>query len=217
MKTPLIIIVILILIAVVAYQGYQINQLKKEKPVVKEPEITINIQKQEPVKQKTIADDNLSSLEETIKQDFKKLFTDIFGNKQVQDGLKKGIDEFKSGLNDAVGQIQKELGTLSKNDSFFKDILKEFDLKSYKSFQDIGDRYELELDLPSKENSKLQLDVKNGFIHIVVDSKQESKNITKSTSQSFIVKVPSDSMIEMIKSDYSDGKVTITIPKIKDN
>ena len=215
MKTPLIIVVIVILVAVVAYQGYQINQLKNIKPEPKEPKVTINIQKQEPTTQDRDIDENLSSLQETIKEDFKKIFSDVFGNKKVQDGIKKGINEFKDGLNDAIAQIQKELGTLSKNDSFFKEILKEFDLKSYKQFKDLGDKYELELVLPSRENSKLQLDVKNGFIHIVVESKSKSENVTKSTSQTYIVKIPASSMIEMINSKYSDGKVTITIPKNK--
>lgn len=214
MKTSLIAVVIVILIAVVAYQGYQINQLKNTKLVVNEPEVIINIQKQEP-KSESKTEQNLSSLEETIKQDFKKLFGDIFGNKQVQDELKKGVEEFKSGLNDPIGQIQKDLSTLSKNDSFFNDILKEFDLKSYKSFQDKGDKYELELLLKDKANSKLQLDVKNGFLYISIDTKQESKNMTKSTSQSYIVKVPKDGLVDSIDSKYNNGKVTITIPKIK--
>jgi HSP20 family molecular chaperone IbpA len=220
MKT-LLSIVILALAGAVIYLWTQLQDVKKE--LKKEgPKVTINIQKNEPkvtTKNNFNHDENQSvkELEQTLKKDFQKIFKDIFGNKEVQTQIKESVSEFKKGLNQAITELQKQVNELSKNDDFFNDLLKELGAGSYKVFEDKGDFYELKIDLHQDKNAKVDIDSKGDILSVKVTSKIEQKTenkvVKKESMKSYIVKIPQDGVLDMIKSEYKDGMLYITIPK----
>jgi HSP20 family molecular chaperone IbpA len=220
MKT-LLSIVILALAGAVIYLWTQLQDVKKE--LKKEgPKVTINIQKNEPkvtTKNNFNHDENQSvkELEQTLKRDFQKIFKDIFGNKEVQTQIKESVSEFKKGLNQAITELQKQVNELSKNDDFFNDLLKELGAGSYKVFEDKGDFYELKIDLHQDKNAKVDIDSKGDILSLKVTSKIEQKTenkvVKKESMKSYIVKIPQDGVLDMIKSEYKDGMLYITIPK----
>jgi HSP20 family molecular chaperone IbpA len=220
MKT-LLSIVILALAGAVIYLWTQLQDVKRE--LKKEgPKVTINIQKNE--SKVTTAnnfnhDNNQSvkELEQTLKKDFQKIFKDIFGNKEVQTQIKESVTEFKKGLNQAITELQKQVNELSKNDDFFNDLLKELGAGSYKVFEDKGSFYELKIDLHQDKNAKVDIDSKGDILSVKVTSKIEQKTdnkiVKKESMKSYIVKIPKDAVLDMIKSEYKDGMLYITIPK----
>ena len=211
--------IIIILIIVVGYQTIQLQELKKELlKKQKEPEVVIHIEKKEPTKQNIYQDKN-SSIDEVIKSDFQKLFKDFFGNKEVKEGIKQSIVEFKKGLNQALSQLQQEFRQMDKESaSVFNDLIKELNVGEFKTFEDKGDFYSYSIDIDAKR-SKVNIDAKDGFLYIDITSKDEQRDknkvIQKESKKSIVLSLPKDALLEKIKSEYKDKKLTITIPKIK--
>jgi HSP20 family molecular chaperone IbpA len=197
MKTKLLVFSIIILIVIVIYQSYKIYNLTD----IKNPKVTINIQQNT---QDDLHDNNISILKNSIQESFTKLFHDLFKDQAIQDEFNKSIDH-----------MQREFKKLSDSSLFFRDILKEFNIKKYKTFQDMGSRYELKLQVPSQKNANIQIDIKKGFVYIDINTTIKSNNIYQSSTKQHIVQLPTDSLIKAIKSDYKDGILTITIPKVK--
>jgi HSP20 family molecular chaperone IbpA len=197
MKTKLLVFSIIILIVIVIYQSYKIYNLTD----IKNPKVTINIQQNT---QDDLHDNNISILKNSIQESFTKLFHDLFKDQAIQDEFNKSIDH-----------MQREFKKLSDSSLFFRDILKEFNIKKYKTFQDMGSRYELKLQVPSQKNANIQIDIKKGFVYIDINTTIKSNNIYQSSTKQHIVQLPTDSLIKAIKSDYKDDILTITIPKVK--
>jgi HSP20 family molecular chaperone IbpA len=197
MKTKLLVFSIIILIVIVIYQSYKIYNLTD----IKNPKVTINIQQNT---QDDLHDNNISILKNSIQESFTKLFHDLFKDQAIQDEFNKSIDH-----------MQREFKKLSDSSLFFRDILKEFNIKKYKTFQDMGHIYKLELKVPTQKNANIQIDIKKGFVYIDINTTIKSNNIYQSSTKQHIVQLPTDSLIKAIKSDYKDDILTITIPKVK--
>jgi HSP20 family molecular chaperone IbpA len=197
MKTKLLVFSIIILIVIVIYQSYKIYNLTD----IKNPKVTINIQQST---QYDPHDNNISILKNSIQESFTKLFHDLFKDQAIQDEFNKSIDH-----------MQREFKKLSDSSLFFRDILKEFNIKKYKTFQDMGHIYKLELKVPTQKNANIQIDIKKGFVYIDINTTIKSNNIYQSSTKQHIVQLPTDSLIKAIKSDYKDDILTITIPKVK--
>ena len=214
----------LVIVALIGAVGYLWTELKQVKSELKkeEPKVVINIHKNEPkVTTKSHYHDSNQSAEElqkTVKKDFQKIFKDIFGNKEVQKQVKEGMSEFKKGLNQAITELQKSVNEMDKDSgNIFGEILKELGAGEYKVFEDKGSFYELVIDIHHDKNAKVEIDAKNGLLSVKVTSHIEQKTqtqvIKKKSLKSFLVKIPSDAVMEMIKSEYKDGKIYITVPK----
>ena len=246
MKSYLYVIIVLLLV-VVGYEGYQIEQLKKmvKKDSIskEEPKVTINLsQKSTPTSVQTkswmknnfqnpqqtqnqsnpiqhMAKNNQSieELQKTIEQDFKKLFNDIFGNKEVKEQLHQSVIEFQNTMNQMMQEIQKQMKDFDAN-GFFDEFLKDLNPKSFKVFEDKGSYYEFSTPLADK-NAKVDVNVKNGYIFIKIKSHIEEKSanqvIKRESQQNYVVKVPKDALVNTIKSEYKNGKLYITIQKAK--
>ena len=212
-------LVVAVLVGVVGYQTMQMQELKSELiKKQKEPEIVIHIQKQKPSRVTNSSDRN-SSLDKVLKSDFQKIFKDVFGNKEVKDGINQSVTEFKKGLNQAMSELQKQVKEMDKDSgNIFNDLIKELGVGKFKTFEDKGDVYSYTLEVDG-ERSKVNIDTKNGFLYIDITSKDEKKTknsvIKKQSQKSIVLQLPKDGAIEKIKSEYKDKKLSITIPKAK--
>jgi len=221
MKT-LLSLIIVALIGAVGYLWTQLQDVKKELNK-QEPKVIINIHKNEPksvTAKQSFHESNDSSkeLEETIKSDFKKIFKDIFGNPKVQKEIKDGVQEFKKGLNQALSELQKNVNKMDKESgNIFDNLLKELGAGELKVFEDKNSFYELIIDLHHDENAKVEIDVKGNLLSVKVTShyeqKVENKVVKKESFKSYIVQIPRDCVIDMVKSEYKNGMLYITVPK----
>ena len=215
-------ILTLIILALVGAVFYLYTQLQELKQTIKkdEPKVTINIQKKEQRKtpQTTYHDKNksLQDLDKTIKKDFQQIFHDIFGNPEVKKQLNEGVNQ----LNQVMKELQNQVQKMGKDDNFFDKLFQQLGADSFKKFEDKKDFYELNIDLHHDKNAKVDINSKNGILSINITSKVEQKTnnqvITKQSQKSYVVQIPDDAMIDMIKSTYHDGVLTITVPKKKD-
>jgi len=215
----------LIIIALMGAVGYLWIQLKEVKQELnkKEPKVVINIHKDNAkavVPRSTLHDSNNSTqkLEETIKRDFQQIFKDIFGNPDVQKQIKEGVSEFKKGLSQALNELQKNINNLDKESgSVFNELLKELGGGEYKVFDEKANYYELIIDLHNDKDAKVEIDANGNILSVKVTShyekKVDNKIIKKESFKNYIVKIPTDAVIDMIKSEYKDGKLYVTVPK----
>jgi len=215
-------LVIVALIGAVGYLWVQLQDVKKELKK-EEPKVTINIQKSSPVVSHTRSnyhDNNQSTddLDKVIKKDFQKIFKDIFGNKEVQKQIKESVAEFKKGLNQAITELQKQVQTMDKESgNVFDQLLKELGAGEFKVFEDKKDFYELKIDLHHDKNAKVEIDANGNLLSIKVTShiekKVQNKIVKQESLKSYLVKIPNDAVIDMIRSEYKDGMLYITVPK----
>ena len=223
MKTVLSLIIVA-LIGAVGYLWVQLQDVKKELNK-QEPKVVINIEKpssavSHPQTRSNYHDQNQSidDLQKTVKKDFQKIFKDIFGNKEVQTQIKEGVAEFKQGLNQALSELQKNLNNMNKESgNIFNDIVKELGAGELKVFEDKKDFYELKIDLNHDKNAKVEIDANGNLLSVKVTSHIEQKTqnhvVKKESLKSYIVKIPNDAVIDMIRSEYKDGMLYITVPK----
>ena len=231
-----------ILVAIIAYQGYLLSQkgdLKKDIVTAKEskndtqkPKININFKNQQ-TNQKQIQNQNPSNSfalnptdKERIEKSFKDLINSIFASKEVQESLK----EFKAQATMGIQELQKEIQNLPKQldnlSSQLKDdpLLGELfqNLKSFdtKSFEDNGKEYITTIETP--KDAKIDIDVENDMLTISISKTQntlkKTQNSTIKSSQTqnsqIVIPIPSDTLVEKMKTEYKNGKLTIKIPKI---
>ncbi len=241
MNKNLIAIVGLILVGIIGYQAYLLGKkdarLQKS---IQEPKITVTIDKNTLPQTKTVkkATPSSSALkpeeplvdEKQLKNDLNKIFKDIFGNPKVKHEIEKNINQMQEQLQDGMQEFQKEmlqmtqeLQKASKNDDFLKGLFKNFNLPKMEQFTDKGDHYYLQTAVPGNDKSAVDVQVKRGFIRILInhvynENREENGVVVKkevhSKKQLFIA-IPKDADIQNIKTNYKDGILEITIPKTK--
>ena len=254
MNKNIITIIGFVLVAIIGYQAYLLNKssdsplfgIKKD-----QPNITVDIEKKsiekevrelnqptssltpnEPHTQKKINPDEILD-EELIKKDLGKLFSDIFGNPKLQEGIKEGMKEMekqlKQGLKDmekGLGDLSGEFNKLSKDDPFFKDLFKGleggFAQTNRLQFTDRGDNYYLKLDIPGGSKSNIDIKTKANLLTLTITEKTtkqtQSKNSTMHSESirenQNVLLIPNDAFIDKLKTKYDNGILEITIPKI---
>ncbi len=241
MNKNLIAVVGLILVGIIGYQAYLLGKKDaKLQKSIQEPKITVTIDKNTLPQTKTVkkATPSSSTLkpeeplvdEKQLKNDLNKIFKDIFGNPKVKHEIEKNINQMQEQLQDGMQEFQKEmlqmtqeLQKASKNDDFLKGLFKNFNLPKMEQFTDKGDHYYLQTAVPSNDKSAVDVQVKRGFIRILInriynENTEENGVVVKkevhSKKQLFIA-IPKDADIQNIKTNYKDGILEITIPKTK--
>ncbi len=198
---------------------------------------TITIQSSTPLKESNItAQKDISNLsidemfdEELIKEDLNRLFKNIFQNPKLQEGIKEGFEQMQKELQSGLEQMQKgfgelteEIDKLSENDPYFKEFIKKITPKDYLNFIDRDDYYYVEIPIVDGDKSKIDIKASGDILTVTVtkDIKKEQKNqnttiyIESLSESKKSLKIPSDALIEKIESNYQDGLLKITIPKI---
>lgn len=246
-KNTIITIIGFILVAVIGYQAYLLDG-KSGQPIFQtkkdEPKITIEIEKKSieqkvkelnQIQEKNDLDPKEMFDEELIKKDLGKLFSDIFGNPKLQEGIKEGMEEMEKqiqrsfkDMEQELGKFSKEFENLSKNDNFFNDILgnlgnlKDMAHANRLQLTDRGDYYYLKLDIPGGSDSEIDIKTKENFLTLEITQKtltdtKNKRSTTHSESSSKyqnIIAIPQDAFVDKLKTNYIDGALEITIPKV---
>jgi HSP20 family molecular chaperone IbpA len=252
MNKNLIMFIGFILLAVIGVQSYLLYKKDNPEitdlntPIIKtiekkdEPQVSINIdktplKKEEKQSRNNDIKSNLTPQAQMeldtkkIEDDVKKLFSDLFGSKEVQDGLKEFKEQAELGLKQLQEQMQnlpKELEKFSQEaqqDPFFSQVFSGL-LNGTKSlnFEDKGDHYYLQIPLPQGKDSKVDIKTKGNILSILVEQKHTEKKIqnnstiqTASQSKSQdIVMIPHDAFVDKLNTKYKDNVLEITVPKV---
>ena len=243
MNKNLIAIIGMILVAIIGYQAYLLGkkdaQIKEKAP---EPKITVSIDKNIiPRKKQTKAVTSQTTShvtpqqeplidEKKLKSDLNKLFNDIFGNPKVKKEIQKNISQMQEQLQSGMQDFQKEmlqmtqeLQKASQNDDFLKGLFKNFNLPKMQQFSDKGDHYYLQTAVPGNAKSAVDVQVKRGFIRILInhvyhEDRQENGIVIKKevhNKQQVFIAIPKDADVQNLKTNYKDGLLEISIPKLK--
>ncbi len=241
-----------ILVAVIGYQAYLLNK-SSDTPLFEvkkdQPNITVNIEKKSIEKEvrelnqpksnltpndpQTQIDPNEIFDEELIRKDLGKLFSDIFGNPKLQEGIKEGMKEMEQQLKQGLKEMEKGLGDLSgefdklsKDDPFFKDLLSGlaggFAQTNRLQFTDRGNDYYLKLDIPGGTESNIDIQTKANLLTLTITQKTtketQSKNSTMHSESmrqnQNVLLIPDDAFIDKLETKYDNGVLEITVPKI---
>jgi len=244
MNKNLITLVGILLVGIIAYQAYLLGKLQAEKPqqqiAKNEPKITVEIEKAHqpaPTTTHTTRSTTPSGNttvqtplidEKKIKADLNRVFKDIFGNPKVQNEIKKSVSEMQQQLQEGMSQFQKEIVMMtaqlqeaSKKDPMLKELFQNFKLPQALQFQDTGNNYTLEVDVPDNAKSSVDVKVKNGFLVILINQVTEEEHkengvIVKKElkhKKQLLVTVPQDADIEKLDTVYDHGKLKLTLPK----
>ncbi len=241
MNKNLIAIIGLILVGIIGYQAYLLG--KKDAKLQKdlqEPKITVTIDKdiQQQVKKAKSSAQTPQNIhpqeplvdEKKLKDDLNKLFKDLFGNPKIKHEIQKNITQMQEQLQTGMQEFQKEmlqmtqeLQKASKSDDLLNGLFKNFNLPKMAQFTDKGDHYYLQTSVPSNDKSAVDVQVKQGFIRIVInhlynEDRQENGIVVKKevhSKKQIFVTIPKDANIQKIKTNYKDGLLEIFIPKIK--
>ena len=244
MNKNIVTLVGIFLVGIIAYQAYLLNKLQMgETPNVTEkkepqPKITVEIEKEQAVKQSrtaqsTAATGNTTMAEplideKKIKEDFNRLFKDIFGNPKVQEKIRENVSQMQQQLQEGLSQFQKEIVQMtselqeaSQNDPMLKELFQNFKLPKALHFTDAGQNYTLEVDVPENEKSSVDVKVKKGFLvilinRVVTEEHEENGVVVKkelSRKKQILVSVPEDADIEHLKTTYKNGKLNLILPK----
>jgi HSP20 family molecular chaperone IbpA len=241
-----------ILVAIIGYQGYLLN--KSNTPLFEtkkdEPKITVNIEKKSIEKEvrelnkhvtttqqpsTTPTQNNLQNIdpkevfdEELIKKDMGKLFSDIFGNPKLQEGLKQGMKDMQKQLEEGMKELEKGLGglsgemdKLSNGDTFFKDLITGLSQANRLKFTDRGGEYYLKIDVPGGKEANVDIKTTANILTLTITSKSTSDTTNPnstihaqamSTYQNILI-IPDDAVIDELKTNYENGALEITVPK----
>lgn len=235
-----------ILVAIIGYQAYLLNK-SSDTPLFEakkqQPNITVNIEKKSIEKEVRELNQPKSNLtptepqemfdEELIKQDLGRLFSNIFGNPKLQEGIKEGMKEMEQQLKQGLKEMEKGLGDLSgefdklsHDDPFFKDLLSGlaggFAQTNRLQFTDRGDDYYLKLDIPGGDESNIDIQTKANLLTLTITQKTTQEKQTKNStmhSESLkknqnILLIPDDAFIDKLSTKYDNGILEITVPKI---
>lgn len=212
-----------------------------EKKIIKKdaPEITINIDKTAPTKESRATTNsslntNLTDKErhiqdkENIEKSIQDVFKSIFASKEVQDG----ISQFKQQAQEGMKQLQTELEHLPekieglqselKDDPFFSQLLGQLKGFGGKQLEDKGDYYYLKTTIAGGKESKVDIQTKGNFLTIMISAKESKTTTTDkgTTSQSSshssknVLILPADALVEKLQTNYENGILEITIPKL---
>jgi HSP20 family molecular chaperone IbpA len=261
MNKNIIALVGFILVGIIGYQAYLLDQSSDNpifKTKKEQPNITVNIEKKSlekevrelnqpkvslaPKQQQT--QNNLQQNkhannidpkemfdEELIRKDMGKLFSDIFGNPKLQQGLKDGLKQMQEQLQSGLKDMEKELGNfsqefekLSKDDPFFKDLFAGLAAggDSRLQFTDRGDNYYLKLDIPGGKDSNIDIQTKQNLLTLTITQKithdKQSKNSTMHSESmqkhQNILLIPDDAFIDKLQTNYENGVLEIIVPKV---
>jgi HSP20 family molecular chaperone IbpA len=250
MNKNLIYFIITILVATIAFQSYLLykkdNQAKNDLNITKEiikkdePKITINIDKTPLVvekkeeksnpheevnnltsKQKELNDSIPSLNPEQIEKDITKIFTDIFGSKEMKEGLKQFKEQAQEGikqLQEGLQKLPQEFDKLSeelKKDPFFSQLIEGLKHTRELKLEDLGDSYYLKTEVPGGKSSTIDIKTKNSILTIVIMQKEDNNLTLEDRRSQEIVLLPEDAFIDHLKTNYENGILEITIPKIK--
>ncbi len=242
MNKNIVTIIGFILVAIIGYQAYLLNK-SSDNPLFEtkkdQPNITVEIEKktiEKEVRELNQPKANITPKEpealnqldpkdmfdeETIKKDLGKLFSDIFGNPKLQQGIQQGLKEMEKQLKQGLKEMEKEFGKfeeLSKNDDFFKDLLGNFPNSNRLKFTDRGDNYYLKLNIPDGKNANIDIKTKANLLTLTITQKTiQNSNSTHSESMSKnqnILLIPDDAFIDKLQTNYENGVLEITIPKV---
>ena len=261
MNKNIIALVGFILVGVIGYQAYLLDKSSDNpifKTQKEQPNITVNIEKKSvekevrelnqpkvnPTPKQHQAQNNLQPStntnpidpkemfdEELIRKDVGKLFSDIFGNPKLQQGLKDGLAQMQEQLQTGLKDMEKEIGNfsqefekLSKDDPFFKDLFAGLAAggASRLQFTDRGDNYYLKLDIPGGKESNIDIQTKENLLTLTITQKtthdKQSKNSTMHAESmqkhQNILLIPDDAFIDKLQTNYEDGVLEITVPKV---
>ena len=212
-----------------------------EKKIVKKdaPEININIDKTPPTptsqaQTQTSPPTNLTPEErhiqdkKNIEKSIQDVFRNIFASKEVQDGL----SQFKQQAQVGMLELQKELENLPskidkmqnelKDDPFFSQVLGQLKGFGGKQLEDKGDHYYLKTEVLGGKESKIDIQTKGHFLTIMIEAKDKQTTTnangtmqqSSSQSSSTSLMIPSDALVEKLQTNYENGILEITIPKI---
>jgi HSP20 family protein len=129
---------------------------------------------------------------------------------KLQEDMNRVFEEFN---HNAFADMKID-PSFSKGFSFSPDT----DLK------DNGDEYELKMDIPGMDNKNIKIEVQDNYLSVIAkneeskEKKEEGKIIHKERHVGVIQRgmtLPKDADAQKYKSDYKNGVLTITIPKIK--
>ncbi len=250
MNKNLIYFIITILVATIAFQSYLLykrdnssqNDLNITKEIIKkdEPKITINIDKtpliMEKKEKRTHTPDIANNLTqekkelnnsipsfnpEQIEKDISKVFTNIFGSKEMQEGVKQFKEQAEEGIKQLQQELQKlpqEFDKLSKelkNDPFFSQLLDGLKQTRELKLEDLGNSYYLKTEVPGGKDSTIDIKTKNNILTIIIIQKEESNTTISQRRSQEVVLLPEDAFVDHLKTNYENGILEVTIPKIK--
>ncbi|WP_458700562.1 Hsp20/alpha crystallin family protein [Sulfurospirillum sp. 1307] len=147
----------------------------------------------------------------------------------VIDSSKLPLDKFQGAnpFEDMI-KMQKEMDKLfnSMSSNFatipeFEKFFKDMSISPALDLKDLGDKYELNLNIPGSDENSINIDVKDNQLKVEAktskdNSKKSDNYIYKeifSGSFSRVLTLPNDADASKLKSDYKDGVLKITIPK----
>ncbi len=214
MRKNLSIFAVIILVIVVIVQAYLLytkdsNESKlqtspseqKEKEI--KPKITINTQQELQTPKPMDNTTQPQSLDiKQLEQDIKKIFRDILGSKEVQDGL----DDMKNQLQEAQKQMNeflKEFDKTLKDDKLLDNIFKNFENYRSMQFQEKEDHYILEVPLHDIKDSGIDIQVQNKILIITIPQKDK-----------ILISIPNSAFIDQMQTEYKNDILKIIIPKI---
>jgi len=129
---------------------------------------------------------------------------------KMQEDMNKIFEEFN---HNAFSNIKID-PSFSKGFSFSPDT----DLK------DKGDVYELKMDIPGMDDKSIKIDVQDNYLSVTAkneeskEKKEDGKIIHKERHVGMVQRgmtLPKDADAQKYKSDYTNGVLTVTIPKKK--
>ncbi len=238
MQKNIIIFVGLLLVGIIAWQAYLLG--KKDAAKVTntpdQPKITVEIEKPHTPRtlphaaaNNTITPEDEKQIEAKLKEDFNRLFRDLFDNPKVKAQIQQNMTQMQQQLQEGMSEFQRALVEMSaqlqhaaKEDTMLQELFKNFNMPKMAQFEDKGDHYEIHLDVPKNAKSSVDIKVRKGFlvvlVHQVLKEKHEEngvlveKELTR--KKQIVVRVPQDALIEKMQTDYKAGDLKITVPKI---
>lgn len=155
---------------------------------------------------------------------------DIVVKEKLVSSPKLKLDDRFGGVNpfEDMIKMQKEMdklfNSMSSNFATIPEFEKFFEGMSISpalDLKDLGDRYELSLNIPGSDEKSIKIDVKDNILSIEAKtknnkSKKDDDYIYKeifSGSFARTLTLPEDADAQKLKSDYKNGVLKITIPK----
>ncbi len=244
MNKNLIALVGFVLVGIIAYQAYLLG--KRDAQTAQEtaaptPKITVEIEKEHPSVPKTVhttrqvstPSSNTSAAEplideKRIKEDFNRLFKDIFGNPKVQTEIQKNISQMQQQLQEGMSQFQQEIVAMtaelqkaSAEDPLLKELFQNFNFPKARSFKDEGNIYTLDIEVPANEKSSVDVKVKKGFVIVLINKVTEEERTENGVvvkkelkkKKQLLLAIPEDADSEKLETKYDNGRLRLILPK----
>ena len=79
----------------------------------------------------------------------------------------------------------------------------------------MGDSYYLKTEVPGGKDSTIDIKTKNNILTIIIIQKEETNTTVSQRRSQEIVLLPEDAFVDHLKTNYENGILEVTIPKIK--